>query len=481
MNEDIKIRKKYFLLFILLFNDLIFLVLSFLIAFLARFGFSLDEYIKPFIPYYLFYSLVGIVFIFILMAFNRMYTLDNMHPGMDTNTRILLIAVLGVFAISTLNFYKDREVYLLSRAWILYVGLFTFLFLVLGRVFVRRIINLIFTRLGIRRNAIVVGVNEEGRRIATTFNNVELDNANIVGFVDSAKRLNTANGMIKEFKDFKVLGPLDTIRQYLGKYDIDTVVISSPDLKYDEIQKFLENIKGFNLEILMSPSLFEFSVSRMRMFDYGGIPLIQLTKVIQDWKIKVTKFIIDYTLGILIFMVFVILYPMIALAIKLDSWGPVLYRQERYGENFKKIIIYKFRTMVKDADSCKDIVSKIYDKKSGFKIKDDPRITRVGRFLRKTSLDEFPQIINVLKGELSIVGPRALAIKEGDQLEDWEKKRMTVKQGITGLWQISGRSDLNYEERIKLDLFYIHNWSLWLELKIIFFTILRVLFRKGAY
>jgi exopolysaccharide biosynthesis polyprenyl glycosylphosphotransferase len=481
MDGDTKRRKKYFLIFILLFNDLIFLVLSFLIAFLARFGFSLDEFIRPFIPYYLFYSLVGIFFIFILMAFNRMYTLDNMHPGMDTNTRILLIAVLGVFAISTLNFYIDREVYLLSRAWILYVGLFTFLFLVLGRVFVRRIINLIFTRLNIRRNVIIVGVNEEGRRIATTFNKVELDNANIVGFADSSKRLKAEDGPIKEFKGFKVLGALDNIREYLEKYDIDTIVISSPDLKYDEIQEFLENIKEFGLEILMSPSLFEFSVSRMRMFDYGGIPLIQITKVTRDWKIKVTKFIIDYTLGILIFMVFVIIYPLIALAIKLDSEGPVFYRQERYGENFKKIMIYKFRTMIKNADSRKDIISKIYNKKSGFKIKNDPRITRVGRFLRKTSLDEFPQILNVLKGELSIVGPRALAIKEGDQLEEWEKKRMTVKQGITGLWQISGRSDLNYEERIKLDLFYIHNWSLWLELKIILFTILRVLFRKGAY
>jgi exopolysaccharide biosynthesis polyprenyl glycosylphosphotransferase len=481
MDRDTKRRKKYYLLFTLLFNDLFFLILSFLAAFIARFGFGLREDIRPFVSYYLLYSLSGIAVILILLAFNRMYTQDNIHPGMDTNTRILLIAVLGVFVISTLNFYIDRDGYLLSRAWLLYVGLFVFIFLVLGRVFVRRVVNLIFTRLGIRRNMIIVGVNEESNRIAATFNKVELDNANIAGFVDSRKRLETKEGPIKKFKDFKVLGTLDNIREYLKKYNIDTIVISSPDLKYDEIQKFLESIKEFNLEILMSPSLFEFSVSRMRMFDYGGIPLIQITRTTQDWKIKVTKFIIDYTLGIPIFLFFIILYPVVALAIKLDSEGPVLYGQKRYGENFKRIKIYKFRTMIKDADNRKEIISKLYDKKSGFKIKDDPRITRVGKFLRKTSLDEFPQIINVLKGELSIVGPRALVINEGDQLEEWEKKRMTVKQGITGLWQISGRSDLSYEERMKLDLFYIHNWSLWLELKIIFFTFLRVLFRKGAY
>jgi len=481
MDKHTRRRRKYYFFFILLFNDLFFLSLSFLVAFIARFGFGLREDIRLFVSYYVLYSIFGIAVIIILLAFNRLYSIENIHPGMDTNTKILLNTVLGMFVISTLNFYIDRDGYLLSRAWLLYVALFAFLFLVTGRVFVRRIVNIVFTKSGIKRNVIIVGVNEESRRIAATFKKVELDNANVVGFVDSRKKIKTGDGLVKKFKDFKVLGTLDGIRDYILRYDIDTIVISAPDLKYDEIMEFLENTKDFNLEILMSPSLFEFSVSRMRMFDYAGIPLIQITHVSQDWKIRITKFVIDYVLGLFIFLIFLILYPIVGLAIKLDSEGPVLYRQERYGENFKKIKIYKFRTMIKDADKHKEIINKIYDKKSGFKIKDDPRITRVGRFLRKTSLDEFPQIINVLKGELSIVGPRALAIKEGDQLEDWEKKRMAVKQGITGLWQISGRSDLNYEERIKLDLFYIHNWSLWLELKIIFFTVLRVLFRKGAY
>ena len=114
-------------------------------------------------------------------------------------------------------------------------------------------------------------------------------------------------------------------------------------------------------------------------------------------------------------------------------------------------------------------------------LKDDPRITKVGKFLRKTSIDELPQIINVLKGELSVIGPRALAIPEGDRLKDWEKKRMEVNQGITGLWQVSGRSDVNYEERMKLDLYYIQNWSIALEFRIIILTILRMFFNRGAY
>ncbi|GAI35045.1 unnamed protein product, partial [marine sediment metagenome] len=211
------------------------------------------------------------------------------------------------------------------------------------------------------------------------------------------------------------------------------------------------------------------------------IPLIQIQKVEIRGISKFIKLIINYTLGIMLFVVFAILYPIMGILIKIDSKGPVLYKQERYGKNFKKINIYKFRTMVADADKKKEYIEKIYKREKGFKIKSDPRITRIGSFLRRTSLDELPQVLNVLKGELSVVGPRALAIEEGDLLKGWEKKRMNVNQGITGLWQVSGRSDLTYEERMKLDLYYIQNWSIWLEFKIMILTVFRMLFGKGAY
>ena len=481
MNKYTIKKKKIFLFFILFVNDLFFLVLSFVLPFFVRFRFTFEENILDFIRYYILYSIIGIAVILFLLGVNKLYNLDNIHPGNDANIKILLTCILGVFTISTLNFYINRDDYLISRIWLLYVGIFSFILLVAGRIIVRRIVNLVFKKIGIKRNVLIVGINEESRRIATTFSNVDLDNANISGYIDSKKKLKTADEFVKKYKDFKVIGDLDSIRDHIFRNDIDTIVISSSDFKYDELLKFLEDIKDFDLEILMSPSLFEFSVSRMRMFDYAGIPLIRIGQVGQDWKIKITKFLIDYTLGLAIFFFFLILWPVVAIAIKLDSKGPVFFNQERYGENFKKIKIFKFRTMIADAESHKEIISQLYDKSGGFKIKDDPRITRVGKFLRKTSFDEFPQIINVMKGELSVVGPRALAVEEGDQLEEWEKKRMTVKQGITGLWQVSGRNDLTYEERMKLDLFYIHNWSILLELKIIFFTFLRILFRKGAY
>lgn len=492
-------KKRLYFFIILLLNDIFFLALAFIVSFFVRFGADFMDTLEKFIIYYVLYSVFGIVVIILLLMFNRLYSIENLHPGLDINVKLLLNTILGIFAITTLNFYITRDEYLLSRLWLLYVAVFAFIFLFLGRIFVRRVVSFIFKRIGMRRNVIIVGVNEEGRRIANTFSKVELDNANIAGFVDigsksgqrslqygqqDGQQVGQQDGLPVEadqLKDFKVLGSLENINDYIVKHNIDTIVISTTDLKYDELLELLEKIKNFDLEVLMSPSLFEFSVARMRMFDYGGIPLIQIDQVRENWKMKVTKVIIDYTLGLLLFLAFLLIYPLIAIAIKLDSEGPILYSQERYGENFRRIKIYKFRTMVKDAEKYKDIVEQLYDKSGGFKLKDDPRITKVGRFLRKTSLDELPQIINVLKGELSVIGPRALAIQEGDQLEDWEKKRMTVNQGITGLWQVSGRSDLNYEERMKLDLFYIHNWSVLLEIKIIFLTILRILFRRGAY
>lgn len=468
-------KKKFYFFIILLIVDIFFLSLAFIVSFFVRFGIDFLKTVRPFLIYYLFYSIFGIAIIIILLIINRLYSFENVHPGLDINVKLLLNTILGVFAITTLNFYITRDDYLLSRLWLLYIAIFSFLFLFIGRIIARRIISLAFRLSGLQRRVLIIGVNEEARRIAVTFSKVELDNANVIGFVSTKKQVPSS--------DFKILGSLENIRQYILNHKIDTIVISTSDLKYDDLLELVEKIKDFELEIFMSPALFEFSVTRMRMVDYGGIPLIQIMQVKRNWQMRIAKAVIDYTLGVVIFIIFILIYPIIALAIKLDSEGPVLYSQERYGENFRKIKIYKFRTMVKDADAekYKDIVEKLYDKKTGFKIKDDPRITRVGKFLRKTSLDELPQIINVLKGELSIVGPRALAVPEGDQLEEWEKKRMTVPQGITGLWQVSGRSDLTYEERMKLDLYYIHNWSLMLEFKIIFLTILRVLFRKGAY
>ncbi len=173
---------------------------------------------------------------------------------------------------------------------------------------------------------------------------------------------------------------------------------------------------------------------------------------------------------------------MVAVLIKIDSKGPILYRHKRVGYRGKQFDFYKFRTMVSDADKLLEVFKDKSERKGPvFKMANDPRITGIGKLLRRYSLDEIPQLINVLKGNMSLVGPRPQVLWEAAAYDDWAKRRLRVLPGITGLWQVSGRASLSYEEMIELDIYYIENWSPGLDLKIIFKTLPAILSKKGAY
>ena len=465
---------------ILFFSDLIFLSLSFLLSFVLKFRVESYEVLGANLKYYVIYSIVGIFLIVIIFAFRKLYSFRNLYKGMGENEGVASSVIVSIFLIIMFNYYFNRGGYQLSRLWLVYSTIIPIVLVIFSRTLVKRLFFVFLSRIGIRTNVIIIGINEESKRIAHTFKKSMIERINVVGFIDDKnnkekpRRFNSSG-------DIKVLGSLDDLELIVRKYDIHRIIISSPELKYFDILTLMDRISDPGIEVQMSPSLFEFSVSRMKMFDYMGVPLIQIQKVEIKTFDKILKFIIDYSIGVILLAVFILLYPVLGILIKIDSKGPVLYTQQRYGKDFKKIKVYKFRTMRAGADKEEKYLKKLYNRKGDFKIKDDPRITRIGRFLRKTSIDELPQIINVFKGELSVIGPRALAIKEGDQLEEWEKKRMQVSQGITGLWQVSGRSDINYEERIKLDLYYIQNWSIWLELKIVVLTIMKISRGIGAY
>jgi lipopolysaccharide/colanic/teichoic acid biosynthesis glycosyltransferase len=177
------------------------------------------------------------------------------------------------------------------------------------------------------------------------------------------------------------------------------------------------------------------------------------------------------------------LMPLVALAIRLDSPGPVLFRQERVGKGGKHFEVFKFRSMIEGADAEQESLIREADEADGrrFKLKDDPRVTRFGRLMRRTSVDELPQFYNVLRGDMSVVGPRPALPEEVAQYQEWHKKRLELVPGITGLWQVSGRSEIPFDEMVLLDVYYIENWSLGLDLRILLQTIPKVLFAEGAY
>jgi exopolysaccharide biosynthesis polyprenyl glycosylphosphotransferase len=213
-----------------------------------------------------------------------------------------------------------------------------------------------------------------------------------------------------------------------------------------------------------------------------GVPLFELRPPVftgVDWAVKRT---FDLVVSALVAVLGVPLWLALALAIKLDSRGPVLYVDRRVGVGEREFGMLKFRTMVAGASDRQAELESVNEASGAlFKIRDDPRVTRVGRFLRRLSLDELPQLWNVLRGEMSLVGPRPLPLRDYELLDDWHRKRYLVLPGMSGLWQISGRSGLSFDDLVRLDFTYIENWSVWLDITILLKTLPAVLARKGAY
>jgi exopolysaccharide biosynthesis polyprenyl glycosylphosphotransferase len=232
----------------------------------------------------------------------------------------------------------------------------------------------------------------------------------------------------------------------------------------------------------MIPNLFNVLTSRIQIREIAGVPIFVLDERIFLRSSRILKRSIDLALGS---MALVLASPLIALVsvlIKLDSRGPVVLAQTRIGKGARPFTVYKFRSMRENAEAMKKDLARLNESQGPlFKIRDDPRITRVGRVIRKLSIDELPQLINVFKGEMSLVGPRPPLPSEVDQYESWQRKRFEVLPGITGLAQISGRSDLSFEETLRFDFFYIENWSPLTDIKIMLKTLPGVILGRGAY
>ena len=282
--------------------------------------------------------------------------------------------------------------------------------------------------------------------------------------------------------DIPVLGNLNDFDEVLLKHRIDEAIFALPRGFPIDLGGYLQKCEEIGVAFRIIPGLFDFSRPTLREETLQGIPTLTMYSESASASGLMYKRILDVFVGFFGFIVFLILYPVVGLAIKMDTPGPALFRQIRVGLHNRPFRFYKFRTMVADAESKK---SELLDKSDVsapmFKMTNDPRITRIGRFLRKASLDEFPQFINVLKGEMSLVGTRPPILDEMRYHEDWHRRRISIKPGITGLWQISGRNEItDFAEIVKLDLQYIDQWRLWRDLVILWKTIWVVLARKGA-
>jgi exopolysaccharide biosynthesis polyprenyl glycosylphosphotransferase len=284
------------------------------------------------------------------------------------------------------------------------------------------------------------------------------------------------------FGRFQCLGPVADLPRVLRDHGIDEVVIALPSAEHQRILEIVALCERNGVDFRLVPDTFELTLGSLDIDHLAGIPLIGRRESALKGFNLAFKRVIDIAVSGFTLAVLSPAVLLAALAVKLDSPGPVFYSQERVGARGRVVRIFKLRSMYVDADRRRAAL--LDQNEAGgpiFKMKDDPRRTRVGRYIRKFSLDEALQLWNVLIGDFSLVGPRAPIPSEVEQYEDWHRRRLEVTPGLTGLWQVSGRSDLPFDEMVMLDLYYIENWSISLDLKIILQTIPAVLSGRGAY
>jgi exopolysaccharide biosynthesis polyprenyl glycosylphosphotransferase len=278
------------------------------------------------------------------------------------------------------------------------------------------------------------------------------------------------------------VGSIDTVISHIAQYDIQEVIIASTALTRESLLELFQTLGAANIPTRLSSGIYELVTTGLEVQEIGHVPLLSVNKVRLTGLDMVLKRLLDLAGATAALLMFLPIMTIIGIAIKLDSPGPIFYRRRVVGVGGRLFDAFKFRTMCVDADDrlVRDASLRNQFEKN-YKLKDDPRVTRVGQFLRRTSLDELPQLFNVLLGQMSLVGPRMITSPERVQYGRWSMNLSTVKPGMTGLWQVSGRSNVSYEERVRLDMHYIRNYTIWFDLYLLWLTIPAVLKSRGAY
>ncbi|MDR3566932.1 MAG: sugar transferase [Syntrophobacteraceae bacterium] len=329
------------------------------------------------------------------------------------------------------------------------------------------------------RHVLIVGTNSKAIKFSKKIESKSEAGYKIVGFVENGCY---GNGEFKK-SGYKVVTDFESFPDFISSNVVEEVMVCLP-LKshYDQCYRIAKSCEEQGIVVRFMSELFDLPLAVPNLEALDGVPVLTLrTGAMQGWPLLMKRGI-DIVLSAVMLLSCWPLFVPIAILIKLTSSGPVFFTQMRPGLHKRPFKIYKFRTMVKDADNRIGQVAHMNEENGpAFKIKNDPRITSFGRFLRRTSLDELPQLINVLKGEMSLVGPRPLFYWEFDRIEDaWVRRRNSVRPGVTGLWQVSGRSDVSFDGRVRMDLEYVDTWSLAKDFRILAKTALVVLTGKGA-
>lgn len=456
--------------------DVLMVFLAFISAYLLRSQTEIIQvvYLWPIENYLTFIALM-LPFWVIIFALAGLYTLRTGRRRWGEFTKIFLAVSAGimffvvwVFLSRTLFFSRLIVVY----AWVLGIG-----YVALGRYCLGLLQRYSF-RFGVGlRNVMIIGSDETAHTLKA-----ELENNKDLGY-------RVLNGLIKP--------SITEIKEFLKKHpQVDEMIVADSELPSDSVLEIIALCEEYSISFRLVPNLFEVKSTNIEVQTLAAVPIIEYRRTPLTFHAAIIKRAVDILLSGLALLFLSPIFVLISVLIKLDSKGPVYYRHKRLGLGKRHFYLFKFRTMKTEYCTGDDYRGRTNEEAlaKGIgnpalykefikeqKLKDDPRVTRIGIFLRKTSLDELPQIFNVFLGHLSLVGPRPIVDEELERYGDFRHRLFIVKPGVTGLWQVSGRSDMPYSERVKLDMYYIENWSLWSDIIIMAKTFFVILLRRNAY
>ena len=462
-------------------SDLILINIAFAFAYVVRYRWQwllpVDE--RFFEPYTRYYS-QQIVFNLLLVLTSVQSRVWRRRRGefwIDEVSRISFATGTAVTLLMAVSyFFLDEAPF--SRLMLIWILLFVILFLGLIRLLRRWILSALYDRGRAVDRVLVLGSGETGRGLIRTLLARPDLGFKAIGYLhDGDQENNIGLGRIPLLGTFA-----DLPRILEATPDLHTVFIAAPGEMHQQVNKLLRTCHQYGIRAQVVPDLFQLSLNRVEFNNMAGVPILGVREVgMTHWQ-RVIKRTLDLIVILVAGIPACLATAVIAIAIKLDSPGPVFYASDRVGRHGQLFKMVKFRSMVVDAEARKQELAALNEADGPiFKIKDDPRLTRVGRFLRRSSLDELPQLWNVFRGQMSLVGPRPPLPEEVAQYKPWHRQRLSEIGGLTGLWQVSGRSDLTFDELCLLDIYYIENWSLAMDLRILLQTIPHSLFGRGAY
>ena len=432
-----------------------------------------------------FFTGCGVISVFIFQYFN-LYKINIFITIVEHTVQVLKALACTVIGIALLSFFTKAPWVVDSRLAIIYFTLIATLMSVVLRVICFRKIFMWLSQSNmLRRNVLIVGANETGKRLAVNLVVHNYGGLSVIGFVDEGLPLGKT-----VFGGSKVIGRIAELPEIISVFSVDEIIICLDDVDHTRMMEVVDMATRTHATVKISSPLYDVIPPRIFMEQYGDVPVVGISQTQPSPVKEKYKRVFDICLTVIGVILLAPFFLLIALLIKLDSSGPVLFKQVRIGKNGAPFKFYKFRSMLLGSDEdetrkhhATQFVMGKYDVGNGdnsTKIVNESRVTRVGKFLRKTSLDELPQLINVLKGEMSLVGPRPCLPYEWEHYAEWHKRRLSVVPGCTGMWQVSGRSIVDFEDMVVLDLYYIQNSSLLMDFRLLLKTVPIIVLGTGA-